>query len=83
MCRKLSEQELARYFLLSKTFRSVLGSTCVCDLRLPLQLKLNSSELLHSIRWFQTDIAGLPIGPFVKGQAVQAKCLALEVGIDK
>ena len=25
--------------------------------------------LLHGVRWFKTDVSGLPIGPIFKGQA--------------
>ena len=42
----------------------------LCDLRLPPKLKqhLPSSGLLHSVRWFDTDVLGLPISPILKGQ---------------
>ena len=30
-----------------------------------------SSVLLRGVRWFDTDVSGLPIGPIFKGQAGQ------------
>ena len=32
---------------------------------------LPSSGLLHGVRWFETDVSGLPIGPIFNAQAVQ------------
>jgi hypothetical protein len=34
---------------------------------------LPSSGLLRGVRWFETDVSGLPVGPIFKGQAVQEK----------
>jgi hypothetical protein len=31
---------------------------------------LPSSELLRGVRWFETDVSVLPVGPIFKGQAV-------------
>jgi hypothetical protein len=44
-----------------------------CDGRLPPWLPwiLPSSGLLCDLRWFETDVSGLPIGFFFKGQEVQ------------
>ena len=43
------------------------------DCRLPLQLNWNlqSYGLLYGVRWFETDVSGLPIGHMFKGQVVQ------------
>jgi hypothetical protein len=30
-----------------------------------------SSGLLRGVRWFETDVSALPIGPIFKGQAVK------------
>jgi hypothetical protein len=34
-------------------------------------LIISSSWLLCGVRWFETDVSGLPIGPIFKGQAVK------------
>ena len=39
-----------------------------------------SSELLQSLRWFHTDVSGVPIGPVFKGQALDS--FTLEDGTD-
>ena len=42
------------------------------DLRLPSRLKwiLPPSGLLCGVRWFETDVSGLPVGAILKGQAI-------------
>jgi hypothetical protein len=49
------------------------GAATNPNLRLGPRLKLilPSSGLLRSVRWFNTDVSELPIGPILKGQAVQ------------
>jgi hypothetical protein len=43
---------------------------------------LRSSGMLSSVDWYLvTDVLGKPIGPILKGQAVQ-DCLTLQDGID-
>ena len=43
------------------------------DRKLPPRVNriLPSSAFLRGIRWFQTNVSGLPIRPTFKGQAVQ------------
>ena len=36
-----------------------------------LKLIPPSTGLLHGVRWFDTDVSGLPISPIFKGQSVQ------------
>jgi hypothetical protein len=40
-----------------------------CDLKLSPLLKriIPSSGLLREVKWFKTDVSGLPIGPIFKG----------------
>jgi hypothetical protein len=33
---------------------------------------------LRDVRWFETDVSGLPIGPVIKGQAVQEEVTGLK-----
>ena len=52
--------------------------------RFPTRLKLTlpSSGLLRSVRWVDTDVSVLPIGPIFKGQTVQLESSTLEDGTD-
>ena len=38
-------------------------------------VELKSPELLHGVRWFETDVSQLPIGPTFKGQDVQEELI--------
>jgi hypothetical protein len=53
----------SRYFRLG--FFPAVTVVRMCDVRLP------STGLLRSVRWFAGDVSLLPICPIVKGQAVQ------------
>ena len=44
-------------------------------------IALNYSGLLHGVKWFETDVSGLHIGPEFKGQVVR-DTLTLEDGND-
>jgi hypothetical protein len=44
------------------------------------------SGLLRGVKWFETDVLGLPISPIFKGQAVQEEqldCFTFEDGTDR
>ena len=40
-------------------------------------LIIPSSGLLRSVRWFDTDVSGLPIGPIFKGQVIDVSVLSV------
>jgi hypothetical protein len=57
------------------------------DLRLPAAVDLNpsipSSGLLRGLRWFETDVFGLPICPISRGHCPRSSSLTLEDGTDR
>jgi hypothetical protein len=41
--------------------------------------RISSSALLRGVRWFKTDVSGLPIYPIFKGQAIQEEASLLKM----
>jgi hypothetical protein len=64
---------------------SLMSTLDMPHCRLPprLNLILPSSGLLRSVRWFETDVSGLPTEPTFKSQDVFLDILTLEDRSDR
>jgi hypothetical protein len=64
------QTNLSEYFFNLKLSFETQESYAMSDRRIPPRFNwiIRSSGLLRCVKWFETDVSGLPIDPIFKGQ---------------